>query len=105
VRRITNPETGEKDLYVEPGLVTLGDDVNECARLLKQNQEGYTASDVVDYLLSDWEEHQRQVKKERAREEYVNPVRWGYSATEVANCLLLEELEKQTQEDRALVMV
>ena len=61
VRYITNSETGEKEQYVEPGLVTMGDDVNLCAELIKQNEDGtwgYSAGDVIDYLLSEWKEQQ-----------------------------------------------
>eukprot|EP01083_Nonionella_stella_P092523 259041_1 len=108
VRRVVNPETGEKAVYVEPSLITSGDDVNKCASLMKQNEDGtwgYTASDVVDYLLSDWIESQRQVQKDK--EERVNPVRWGYSSTEVAGYLLDEwnEYEKQVREVPAQVLV
>ena len=101
VRHITNSQ-GEKNLYVEPSLVTLGDDVNQCASLIKQNADGtfgYSASDVVDYLLSDW--------KAKKGVDLVNPARWGYSSTDVANYLLSEfdEFHKQTRENAALVMV
>lgn len=44
------------DTYVEPPLVTIGDDINSCRRFLKQDKDGrwsYHASDVIDYLLSD----------------------------------------------------
>jgi len=100
VRHITNPVTGEKDLYVEPTLVTTGDDVNQCAQLIKRNRMdgtwGYSASDVVDYLLSDWKKSQRKAEKGRAR---VNPNRWGYSSIDVAEYLLdgFEEFERQTK--------
>jgi len=101
VRRVANPETGEKALYVEPSLVTTGDDVNQCASLMKKKQDGtwgYTASDVIDYLLSDWEESQGKVQKRN--EDLVNPVRWGYSSTEVADYLLLgwNEYEMQVRQ-------
>lgn len=104
VRHITNPLTGEKDLYVEPTLVTLGDDVNQCATLIKKNQDGklgYSASDVMDYLLSDWEKSQMRAKKQQ---DLVNPVRWGYSSTDIADYLLSEwgGFQEQTQEDPAL---
>ena len=58
VRLFTNPETGKKEVYVEPGLITTGDDINECKCLLKQNEDGtwgYCAGDVVDYLLAGLE--------------------------------------------------
>lgn len=91
---------------MEPSLVTMGDDVNQCATLLKQNQDGtwgYTASDVVDYLRSDWEKRQRQILKRK--EKKLNPVRWGYSPSAVADYLLSDELQKRTQEDHTLVLV
>mmetsp|Transcript_20143 Transcript_20143/g.42303 ORF Transcript_20143/g.42303 Transcript_20143/m.42303 type:complete len:615 (+) Transcript_20143:525-2369(+) len=59
VRHIKDEETGEKKEFVEPGLVTVGDDVNQCASLLKQREDGtwgFSAADVVDYLLADLEE-------------------------------------------------
>mmetsp|Transcript_3424 Transcript_3424/g.7540 ORF Transcript_3424/g.7540 Transcript_3424/m.7540 type:complete len:631 (+) Transcript_3424:674-2566(+) len=107
VRHIINPLTGEKDLYVEPSLVTLGDDVNQCATLLKKKTDGtwgYSASDAMDYLLSDWKKSQRQGKKQQ---DLVNPVRWGYSPAGIADYLLSEynEFQKQMQEDPALMIV
>ena len=108
MRYITNPTTGEKDKYVEDSLVTLGDDVNQCSSLIKKKEDGtlgYSASDVVDYLLSGWEESQKQVRK--GAEELVEPIRWGYSSTEVADYLLSEwnNYLEQTHEDSALVLV
>ena len=47
-----------KNDYQEEILITIGDDVNNCRRYLKQNEEGdweYSARDVVDFLLSDFE--------------------------------------------------
>lgn len=45
--------------YVEEPLVTIGDDVNRCRRFIKYDEEtgrwGYSAGDVIDYLLSEWE--------------------------------------------------
>eukprot|EP00970_Alexandrium_tamarense_P009754 scaffold1954_cov146-Alexandrium_tamarense.AAC.23 len=58
VRLVTNKETGEKDVFTEPSLITTGDDVNLCKELIRQEEDGtwhYTAGDVVDYLLSEWE--------------------------------------------------
>ncbi|MDH5541901.1 MAG: nitronate monooxygenase [Nitrospinota bacterium] len=37
--------------YVEKGLVTAGDEVNEIKKLLKPGKDTYTAADVLDYLL------------------------------------------------------
>ncbi|KAL7477249.1 hypothetical protein ACHAW6_003062 [Cyclotella cf. meneghiniana] len=66
VRFFTNPETGNKDIYVEPGLITTGDDINECKHLIKQSEHGtwaYTASDAMDYLLSGLEINGEQKRK------------------------------------------
>ncbi|KAL7548984.1 hypothetical protein ACHAWF_012257 [Thalassiosira exigua] len=99
VRYVNNPTTGKKDIYVEPSLITTGDDVNLCTLLLKQNQDdgtwGYSASDVIDYLLSDLKTSREELNKEK-----VNPVRWGYSATDVEKYLLSEwnEFHRQTRE-------
>lgn len=63
VRNVTNAETGEKELYIEPGLVTIGDDVNQCKRLLKKHSDGtwgYSATDVLDYLLSEVDNRQQE---------------------------------------------
>ncbi len=85
VRYINNPETGEKDLYVEPSLITLGDETNQCKSLAKQKEDGtygYSAADVVDYLLSDTSKSEGEDLKN------TNPVRWGYSSADVAAYLL-----------------
>ncbi|GAX18777.1 hypothetical protein FisN_26Hh076 [Fistulifera solaris] len=41
----------------EPGLVTMGDDVAFCRRFVKQDEGkwGYSANDVMDYLLKEYE--------------------------------------------------
>lgn len=56
---------GEATNYVEQPLVTIGDDVNRCRRFMKQDEEsgkwGYSASDVVEYLLSEWEQRQTEL--------------------------------------------
>ena len=39
-------------------LVTMGDDVNAARKFMKQDENGrwgYSATDVVDYLVSEWE--------------------------------------------------
>lgn len=57
VRNVKNND-GESDLYVEQGLITIGDDVNNCRQFLKQDEDGswsFSASDVVDYLTAEWE--------------------------------------------------
>jgi nitronate monooxygenase len=38
--------------YVEPGLVTVGDDVNKVGRFLPPGQSDYTAADVIHALLA-----------------------------------------------------
>ena len=44
---------------LEPSLITLGDDVNSCRKFIELDEETdrytYSASDVVDYLLSEWD--------------------------------------------------
>ena len=40
----------QKDGYEEPGLVTLGDDL-ECVRRMLQGRESYSAAEVVAHLL------------------------------------------------------
>ena len=91
IRQVTNPLTGEKDLYVEPPLVTVGDDVNQCATLIKKNVDdgtyGYSASDVVDYLMSDWKKNQRKAKRNAAK---IDPHNWGYDMTKLDDYLMTE---------------
>ena len=41
----------QSDGYVEQGLVTAGDEVNEIKKLIKPGKDTYTAADVLDYLL------------------------------------------------------
>jgi nitronate monooxygenase len=41
-----------KDGYVEPALVTIGDDLNTVAQFLKPGSDSYGAADVVASLLS-----------------------------------------------------
>jgi nitronate monooxygenase len=74
-RSITN-EDGTKQKYVEEQLITIGDEVNLCRRFVKEDADGnlaYSAADVVDYLKSQWEEHQARfevkdaLKKEAAQ--------------------------------------
>ncbi|CAJ1944303.1 unnamed protein product [Cylindrotheca closterium] len=51
------PQVNNKEGYTEEMLITLGDNVNECRRFLKQDENGdwgYGAKDVVDYLLSEF---------------------------------------------------
>ena len=52
------PQVNQKENYVEGMLITAGDDVNASRRFLKQDENGdycYSASDVVDYLRSEYE--------------------------------------------------
>jgi nitronate monooxygenase len=41
-----------KDGSAEPGLVTVGDDLNTVAQFLATGRESYSAADVVERLLS-----------------------------------------------------
>lgn len=53
------PQVQPKDDYTEKPLITIGDDVNNCRRYLKQDENGewsFSAKDVVDYLLSEYRE-------------------------------------------------
>lgn len=53
----TLKKDGETQRYVEEILITIGDDVNNCRRFMKQDANGrwsYSARDVVDYLVSKW---------------------------------------------------
>jgi hypothetical protein len=52
---------GETRVYVEDKFVTIGDEVNEARRFMKQDENGmwsYSAKDVVEYLKSEWEENE-----------------------------------------------
>ena len=42
-----------RDGYVEPPLVTAGDDLDLVAHLLERNGTGYTAAEVIDHLLPE----------------------------------------------------
>jgi nitronate monooxygenase len=60
------PQVQPKHNYQEEMLITIGDDVNNCKRYLKKNEEGdweYSARDVVDFLLSEFEDDTVGVKK------------------------------------------
>ena len=61
VRKVKNDD-GTTNLYTEQGLVTSGDDVNNCRQFLKQDEEdgsySFSAGDVVDYLKAEWESHE-----------------------------------------------
>jgi nitronate monooxygenase len=56
---IGNQQT-RKDGYVEPALVTIGDDLNTVAQFLKPGSDSYGAADVVKSLLSLVEEPARE---------------------------------------------
>lgn len=52
--------------YKEEILITIGDDVNSCKRFLKKDEKGrwsYSAKDVIDNLLSEWEERKMNAIK------------------------------------------
>ncbi len=74
-RTITTNVGGEKkkEMYVEEGLITIGDEVNDCRRFLKKDENGnwyYSAADVVDYLKSQWQESEarKELKEILAKE-------------------------------------
>jgi nitronate monooxygenase len=57
--RTVKDSNGEKKLYTEETLITIGDEVNLARNFMKQDENGdwsYSAADVVDYLKSEWEE-------------------------------------------------
>jgi NAD(P)H-dependent flavin oxidoreductase YrpB (nitropropane dioxygenase family) len=57
--RAVKADTGDKMIYVEGKLITIGDEVNNCRRFMKQDETGrwgYSAAEVVDYLKSEWNE-------------------------------------------------
>ena len=61
---------GQQEPYVEQPLVTIGDDVNRCRRFMKYDEEtgrwGYSAGDVIDYLLSEWETNKAEMEETNA---------------------------------------
>jgi NAD(P)H-dependent flavin oxidoreductase YrpB (nitropropane dioxygenase family) len=57
--RAVKTDAGVKETYVEGKLITIGDEVNNCRRFMKQDETGkwgYSAAEVVDYLKSEWNE-------------------------------------------------
>jgi nitronate monooxygenase len=51
------PQVQPKNSYTEKSLITMGDDVNNCRRYLKQDENGewsFSAADVVDFILSEY---------------------------------------------------
>lgn len=62
--RTVKDENGEKKDYLEDILVTMGDDVNKARRYMKFDEQtgrwSYTAADVVDHLLKEWNKHEAQ---------------------------------------------
>jgi hypothetical protein len=49
---------GEDERYLEEILVTMGDDVNAAKQFAKLGEDGrwsYSATEVVDYIVSEWE--------------------------------------------------
>lgn len=61
---------GEAEPYVEQPLVTIGDDVNKCRRFMKYDEAtgrwGYSAGDVIDFLLSEWETRKAELDETNA---------------------------------------
>ena len=54
------PQINPKFGYQEEMLITIGDDINNCRRYLKEDENGnwsYSACDVIDYLLSEYKAH------------------------------------------------
>lgn len=65
------PQVQKKENYVEDMLITIGDDVNSCRRYLKQDENGdwsYSATDVIDYLLSEYEARNSKLSTTAAEE-------------------------------------
>jgi len=62
-------ETKDSDPYVEKPLITIGDDVNACRKFMKLDEAtgkwGYSARDVVDFLVSEWESNGDSSKEEK----------------------------------------
>ena len=58
--QVYDKKKGSSSVFLEPALVTIGDDVNNCRKFIKLDEEtgryGYSARDVVDYLLGEWDE-------------------------------------------------
>jgi NAD(P)H-dependent flavin oxidoreductase YrpB (nitropropane dioxygenase family) len=57
------PQLQPKTGYLEDILITIGDDINNCDRYMKQDENGdwsYSAGDVIDYLLSEYEARERK---------------------------------------------
>ena len=56
---------GETARYVEQPLVTVGDDVNRCRQFMKWDESSgkwnYSAKEVVDYLLSEWNQRKTEI--------------------------------------------
>jgi NAD(P)H-dependent flavin oxidoreductase YrpB (nitropropane dioxygenase family) len=62
------PQVQPKFGYTEEMLITIGDDVNSCRRYLKKDENGnwsYSARDVVDYLLSEYEAREGKQKAKK----------------------------------------
>jgi nitronate monooxygenase len=55
-----------KDGYVEPPLVTVGDDLNTVARFVTPGRASYSAAQVVESLLSQVTEQEAPVEQELA---------------------------------------
>ena len=95
IRKVKN-EKGDGGLYTEQGLVTIGDDVNNCRQFLKQEEDGswsFSAGDVVDYLIGEWE----------AREAGLEPVEVESLKEEIMTAIQSEGIEKDASEKNEIV--
>lgn len=62
--------------YVEEKLITVGDEVNQCRHLMKQDENGkwsFSAADVIDYLNTAWDEV-KSVEEELVQEKVAQEV-------------------------------
>lgn len=59
------PQVQPKSGYTEEMLITIGDDINNCRRYMQKDESGhwgYSATDVIDYLLSEYEKDGKQAE-------------------------------------------
>lgn len=66
--RKVRTKSGESQIYVEDKFITIGDDVNFARQFLRQDSDGkwsISASEIVDYLKSQWSESEalRELKE------------------------------------------
>lgn len=66
--QVTKQPGKNNGIYIEKPLITIGDDVNSCRKLIRFDEAtgrlGYSARDVVDYLVSEWEGAAASLKEE-----------------------------------------